>query len=218
MDSIGTCYVVGAGDFTARDFAPKRNPPKQDLVIAADGGYLALQSIHCMPDLLLGDFDSMVDTSHVPAELPMLRHPVHKNDTDTSLALDQGWERGYRDFVLYGCGGGRLDHLLANIQCMCRLSKLGGHMRLVDQAYDLYTLTNGTLTLPPRPAGTLVSVFCHGSPASGVTLRGLLYPLTNATLVCDTPLGVSNQFLSSAEPAAIAVENGTVVVMAYVRP
>ncbi|MEG0269088.1 MAG: hypothetical protein RR821_02445, partial [Clostridia bacterium] len=64
----------------------------------------------------------------------------------------------------------------------------------------------------------LVSVFCHGNLASGVTLHGLLYPLTNATLVCDTPLGVSNQFLSNTEPATIAVENGTVVVMAYVRP
>ena len=52
-----TCYIVGAGDFTARGFAPGPD----DLVLAADGGYRALYSLGYMPDLLLGDFDSLGD-------------------------------------------------------------------------------------------------------------------------------------------------------------
>lgn len=43
-----TCYIVGAGDFTPRGFAPVPG----DLVLAADGGYRALYSLGYTPDLL----------------------------------------------------------------------------------------------------------------------------------------------------------------------
>ena len=208
---MGTCFIVGAGDFTPRGFTPG----PEDLIIAADGGYLALRAVGVTPHLLLGDFDSLGSLEKLPANLPVQRHPDQKDETDMGIALAEGWERGCRDFAIYGGGGGRVDHLLANIQCMCRYSRLGGRLRLVDQSYEIFTLTNGTLTLPARPTGTLVSVFCHGETARGVTLRGLMYPLTNATLTCDYPLGVSNQTLSDVTPAEVSVQRGTVYIMVY---
>lgn len=183
-----TCYIVGAGDFTARGFAPGPG----DLVVAADGGYRALYSLGYMPDLLLGDFDSLGDVP-LPADLPVVRFPVRKDDTDTGLALRHGLDLGFRDFALYGCAGGRVDHLLANFQSMARVSRLGATVRLAAPDYDAWSLTGpapdaptpaapdalapaAVLTLPPRPGGTLVSVFCHGDRAEGVTLTGLAYP------------------------------------------
>lgn len=115
-----TCYIVGAGDFTPRGFAPVPG----DLVLAADGGYRALYSLGYTPDLLLGDFDSLGDLP-LPPDLPVLRFPARKDDTDTGLALRHGLDRGFRDFALYGCAGGRVDHLLANLQSMARVSRLG---------------------------------------------------------------------------------------------
>jgi len=55
-----------------------------------------------------------------------------------------------------------------------------------------------------------VSVFCFGDRAEGVTLTGLKYPLDNTTLVCDYPLGVSNEFTGG--PASVAVRNGTLII------
>ena len=52
---MATCYIIGAGEFTARSLAPKPG----DLVIAADGGYRYLQTIGIAPHILLGDFDSL---------------------------------------------------------------------------------------------------------------------------------------------------------------
>lgn len=242
-----TCYIVGAGDFTARGFAPGPD----DLVLAADGGYRALYSLGYMPDLLLGDFDSLGDVP-LPANLPVLRFPVRKDDTDTGLALRYGLEQGFRDFALYGCAGGRVDHLLANLQSMARVSRLGASVRLAAPDYDAWALTgpaapgtpdaNGpigpapdaplapaapsaptapgpdanaapaaVLTLPPRPGGTLVSVFCHGDRAEGVTLTGLAYPLSDAVLTGDFPLGVSNRRLDG-QPATVAVRRGTLLI------
>lgn len=251
-----TCYIAGAGDFTARGFAPG----PEDLVLAADGGYRALYSLGYMPDLLLGDFDSLGDVP-LPADLPVLRFPVRKDDTDTGLALRYGLEQGFRDFALYGCAGGRVDHLLANLQSMARVSRLGASVRLAAPDYDAWALTgpaapgvpdaNGpigpapdapaplapgpdaptasgpnaapaltapaplapaaVLTLPPRPGGTLVSVFCHGDRAEGVTLTGLAYPLSDAVLTGDFPLGVSNRRLDG-QPATVAVRRGTLLI------
>ena len=123
-----TCYIAGAGDFTARGFAPG----PEDLVLAADGGYRALYRLGTTPDLLLGDFDSLGDVP-LPANLPVLRFPVRKDDTDTGLALRYGLEQGFLDFALYGCAGGRVDHLLANLQSMARVSRLGASVRLAAQ-------------------------------------------------------------------------------------
>ena len=197
------CYLAGAGDFTATDFAPGPG----DLVIAADAGYRALKNIGILPHVVVGDFDSLGER---PADVPTLAYPVEKDDTDMGIAIAEGWARGYRSFRLYGADGGRLDHFLANLQLLGGLSARGGEARMVCAAYEVYGLTNGTLRLPPRGLGTLVSVFCHGSRAVGVTLTGLKYPLHQATLTCDRPLGVSNEF--AAAEAGVTVRQGTLLV------
>lgn len=237
-----TCYIVGAGDFTPRGFAPVPG----DLVLAADGGYRALYSLGYMPDLLLGDFDSLGDLP-LPPDLPVLRFPARKDDTDTGLALRHGLDRGYRDFALYGCAGGRVDHLLANLQSMARVSRLGAAIRLAAPQYDAWALTGpaphasapapggpapdapnaptpaapdgpaATLTLPDRPGGTLVSVFCQGDRAEGVTLAGLAYPLSDAALTGDFPLGVSNRRLDG-QRATVAVRRGTLLILQSAGP
>ena len=251
-----TCYVVGAGDFTPRGFAPGPG----DLVLAADGGYRALYSLGYTPDLLLGDFDSLGDLP-LPADLPVLRFPVRKDDTDAGLALRHGLDLGFRDFALYGCAGGRVDHLLANFQSMARVSRLGATVRLAAPDYDAWSLTGpapdalapggpapnapapglapsgpapnapapatpaapdalapaAVLALPPRPGGTLVSVFCQGDRAEGVTLAGLAYPLSDAALTGDFPLGVSNRRLDG-QRATVAVRRGTLLILQSAGP
>ena len=234
-----TCYIVGAGDFTPRGFAPVPG----DLVLAADGGYRALYSLGYMPDLLLGDFDSLGDLP-LPPDLPVLRFPARKDDTDTGLALRHGLDRGYRDFALYGCAGGRVDHLLANLQSMARVSRLGAAIRLAAPQNDAWALTGpaprasapapggpapnaptpaapdapaAVLALPPRPGGTLVSVFCQGDRAEGVTLAGLAYPLSDAALTGDFPLGVSNRRLDG-QRATVAVRRGTLLILQSAGP
>lgn len=208
---MGICYIVGAGDFTARDLSPQPG----DFIIAADGGLRYLETLQIRPDLLIGDLDSL-GAHPLPEGVPLEKHPVEKDDTDTGIALAQGYAMGYRHFRLYGCGGGRIDHLMANFQSMGRWSKAGASLRLVDADYDAYVLTDGTLVLPQREKGTTVSVFSLDCIAKSVTLKGLKYPLNRHTLTNDFPLGVSNQHAS--ETAEITVENGTLLIIQYLKP
>lgn len=206
-----SCYIVGAGEFTPRDL----HPDSGDYVIAADGGLRALDDLGIQPDLLIGDLDSLGDHP-LPDGVPLEKHPVEKDDTDTGIALAQGYAMGYRSFILCGCAGGRIDHLIANFQSMCRYSKLGANLRLIAPEYDAYALSNGSMILPHRPAGTTVSIFCHGDKAEGVSIRGLYYPLDGYTLTSEHPLGVSNQH--TQEEAEISVQNGTLLMIQYLQP
>ena len=198
-----TCYLVGAGEFTARGLAPVQG----DMVIAADGGYTPLKALGITPHLLVGDFDSLAER---PAGVPARTFPTAKDDTDMGLAITEGYARGYRSFALYGAGGGRMDHFLANLQLLGGLSARGAAARMVCADFDVFAVTDGILPLPPRAAGTVVSVFCHGAQADGVTLTGLRYPLDGALLTCDRPLGVSNEY--EAPQPAVAVAHGTLLV------
>ncbi len=208
---MSVCYIVGAGEFTARGLAPA----KGDLIIAADGGLRPLEDMGIKPHLLIGDLDSLGDHP-LPADVPLEKHPVEKDDTDTGIALAQGYAMGFRTFALYGCAGGRVDHLLANFQSMARYAKLGADVQLVAPEYDAYVLRNSTLKLPHHSQGTTVSIFCHGNQAEGVSIRGLYYPLNNYTLTCDHPLGVSNQHTDA--DAEISVTNGTLLILQYLHP
>lgn len=205
----GICYIAGAGEFTPRGLVRT----EKDFVIAADGGYDHLLAAGVLPDLMVGDFDSV---ESIPGDIPIMRHPVEKDDTDMGLAVEEGIRRGYRSFRLYGAGGGRIDHFMANLQLIADMSRRGLQVVVVCPEMDVHAVTDGVLSLGAGREGTLVSVFCHGECAQGVTLRGLKYPLNEASLTAFRPLGVSNAF--TKEAAEISVRHGTLIVFRYTDP
>ena len=199
------CYIFGAGSFYGLTARPRAG----DFTIAADGGWLACRKTEVIPDLLLGDFDSMEQ----PADFAnVLRSPVEKDDTDMMAAIRLGRERGFRSFCLYGGTGGRVDHTLANLQSLVWLSRRGCQGALIGDGWTARAVTNGMWSFGPEHRG-LLSVFCMGDRAEGVWLRGLKYPLEGAALTCDFPLGVSNEFTGAA--GSVSVERGTLLVVYY---
>ena len=192
--------------FCAAGFDGLLEPVKEDdFLLAADGGLRHLQSLGLTPDEILGDFDSL---GYVPENSS--RFPVEKDDTDSMLAIRRGLALGYREFWLYGSlDGPRLDHTAANYQALQYLADHHAFGYLIGKDYLVTVVNNGSLRFPAGCRGT-VSVFCQGSDAHGVTLKGLYYPLENAVLTSGFPLGVSNHFTGQA--AEIAVTQGSLLV------
>ena len=198
-----TCYIFGAGAFTA----PDSPPAPEDYVIAADAGWLACRRAGIRPDLLLGDFDSLGQVPDFPS---VERVPVEKDDTDVMLAVKKGLERGCRLFRIYGgMGGSRTDHTIANLQTLAYLARHGAQGWLYGPGETYTAICNGSLTLPAREEG-IVSVFCLGPDARDVTIQGAQYPLSNGVLTADFPLGVSNHF--QGQPITIQVGEGLLLI------
>lgn len=193
--------------FCAADFDSLARPVEPgDFLLAADGGLKHLEKLGLTPDGILGDFDSL---GYVPENARVF--PVEKDDTDAMLAARQGLSMGYRHFLFYGSmDGPRLDHTIANFQTLQFLADRGAKGYLVGKDYLVTVAKNEIVRFPAESEGIL-SVFCLGPEASGVTLTGLQYPLRDAVLTSGYPLGVSNHF--TGHPAAVAVENGSLLLM-----
>ena len=197
------CYIVGA--------APTEALPEVregDFLIAADRGYDALRRAGIAPDLIMGDFDSL---GYTPEGENVLPHSPIKDDTDLLLAIRWAMERGWRRFVIYGAlGGKRLDQTVASFQTLRFLADHGAKGRLVGDGWNVALLQNAALRFPSTASGWL-SLFVSGEEARGVTLRGLKYEITDHTLTCGMPLGVSNEFLG--REAIVRVEDGALFVL-----
>ena len=197
-----TCVIFCAGQFSAL----AQPLDSTDYLLAADGGLAHMQSLELAPNGIIGDFDSL---GYIPEGAQVF--PVEKDDTDSMLAVRKGLSLGYRRFMIYGgLDGQRLDHTLANYQLLLFLAKQGATGYLVGQQYIVTAIAHTTVTFPADATGIL-SVFCLGEDAKGVTLENLQYPLDNGTLTAGFPLGVSNHFIG--KEAKIHVEKGTLLLM-----
>lgn len=206
MDNLsGICYIVGAMSLTPN---LRPYPAPGDYVIAADRGFDSLLAYGVMPDLAVGDFDSL---GHRPNHPNVIQLPAEKDDTDMVYALRKGLELGYRRFILLGGVGGRLEHTLGNLQLLDWLTMHGAQGFLAGEKTVATCIRDGAeLTFPPTMSGYL-SVFCNSGTAQGVTLNNLKYPLKDYTLTGSFPLGVSNQFLNA--PAQVSVEEGSLLLI-----
>ena len=93
-----------------------------DLKIAADRGVEAFEGTGVLPDLLVGDMDSVNPEvlESVQQRTQVQRLPVQKDDTDGVHALDQAIARGAKSITILGALGGRMDHAMANLMLLVR--------------------------------------------------------------------------------------------------
>ena len=177
-----------------------------DYLLAADGGLRHLEKLNLKPNGILGDFDSL---GYTPEGAEVF--PVEKDDTDAMLAARKGLELGYREFLFYGAlDGPRLDHTVANFQTLQFLADHGATGYLVGRDYLVTVVKNETITFPKQAEGIL-SLFCLGADAKGVTIRGLHYELEDGTLMPGFPLGVSNHF--TGKQATVEVKDGSLLAL-----
>ena len=196
------CVIFCAGGFRQLLEEVK----EEDYIIAADGGLAHAKKMRLQPDKIIGDFDSL---GYVPDNAALF--PIEKDDTDTMLSVRHGLSLGYDSFLLYGSlDGPRPDHTIANFQTLQYLADRDAHGYLVGLTHMATVIKNGSLSFPARAEG-IVSVFCMGSDAKGVTLSGLKYTLHDGCLSAGFPLGVSNRFIGCE--ATVSVKDGSLLVL-----
>ena len=197
------CYIISAGDCTGINILKEEN----DIIIAVDGGLMYLEDAGIEPDIILGDFDSL---GYTPNGQCVIEHLPEKDDTDTMLAIKLGVEKGYKEFVLYGVLGKRLDHTIANLMIVNYLSDNGCKCTIVDEGVIIRNVFDGKLVLESKESGVF-SVFTLKDKAEGISIRGAKYEVENVAFTNSIPLGISNEFVGSE--VVIEVKDGQLIVM-----
>ncbi|MEE3354904.1 MAG: thiamine diphosphokinase [Candidatus Weimeria sp.] len=191
------------------------------LLVAADRGLDRMISMGIEPDLIIGDFDSASEKSRAALDRyqsskgteVILLNPV-KDDTDTEAAIRETMERSRGEIILLGATGGhRLDHLWANLRLLGYVRERERDMTLLD-AHNRVRLLRGPgemRILRNQQYGKYLSVFPLDGRAEGVSIRGVYYPLQDATLCGYASLTVSNEI--TEEEAVLTVREGDLLVM-----
>ena len=201
--------VIAGGDPPAPIGADLAAAP---LVIAADSGVGHALALGLSVDLVIGDLDSAApgDVERAVAGGARVdRHPADKDATDLELALDAAGALGATEVTVLGIGGGRLDHLLANLLLLTREAYADLTIdALADDTRIAVVRAERSLT---GPVGGIVTLLPIGGSAHGVTTTGLRWTLTDAELTHASTRGVSNEIVES--PATVRVRRGALLAI-----
>lgn len=186
-----------------------------DVVLAADSGMDFLYRTKILPDIIVGDFDS-VD----PMVLEFFReqeqidicvlNPV-KDDTDTEFAIREAIRRGATEITIIGGTGTRLDHVLGNISLLGIGLEEGVRMELID-AHNRIRMTDHPIVLKKKAQyGKYLSLIPYSGEVTGVTLKGVKYLLRDYTMGGFNSLGISNEIVD--DEASIELTSGQLLVI-----
>jgi thiamine pyrophosphokinase len=189
-----------------------------DYLIAADGGANHLLKMGILPEVVIGDLDSVDDDTLFEltnAEVRIEQFSEDKDETDIELALRYAVELQPSAILIVGALGGRLDQTLANLSILTDPSLPRIDIRLDDGVEEAFfcrgVAPNGGQAEVHGRSGDTVSLIPWQSPVEGVTTEGLQWPLYAETLYPDKSRGISNVMLS--DRASVRFQSGLLLIV-----
>ena len=183
-------------------------------IICADGGAKHAVALNLIPNLIIGDLDS-IDQETLDKFLDIgsqiKQCPTEKDEVDTELALLEAIKLKPKEILLMGVVGDRLDHTLANIQLLVLPVLQGIDCSIISDQHIISLIT------PERPAfikgepGDLLSLLPLTQTVSGVVSQGLKWNLQHSTFIFGHPLGISNVLLENK--AEVKIEKGIMLLI-----
>lgn len=203
-------FLNGAPDSTRliQEFSERA-----DLLVAADGGARYALDAGVVPDLIVGDMDSLGEDLAQEIErrgATLERHHMRKDKMDGHLAVLAARERGATVADLLCAAGGKFGALFAVPHILLAAERIGLRSTIVADWGRMFVIEGGSRTMEGAPRDS-VSIFPLSGLASGVTLEGLAYPLEDARLEPGDTLGFHNELVG--RKGRVSVREGALLVV-----
>lgn len=184
-------------------------------LIGVDRGALHLIEMGLVPDICVGDFDSLTEQelSLLESKCAEIRYSTPIKDlTDSELMLQTALIDYQVDSLrIYGATGGRLDHMLVNLFTFLKpeFRQYAEQVELVDRNNTVQYLLPGSHEIADR--GSKYFGVAVLSSADKLSITGAKYELAPTDVLVPTVYG-SNEFLAQAS-CQIAFETGLVAII-----
>lgn len=159
------------------------------------------------PDLIIGDFDS---TGLPDTDIPILRYPSDKDDTDTMLAVKYALDRGYNDITIICALGGRMDHTYANISCLGLAASRNAVARIMSDSTQMFAFSDSAVCFD-RKDGWSFSCFSLSEKCCNVSIEGAKFNASDVEISRTSTIGTSNTWYS--DHITVSVGSGTLLVI-----
>lgn len=183
-----------------------------DLIIGADKGSEYLYDYEIMPNIILGDFDSISEEKLKKIEekqVEIIKFPPEKDYTDTEIAIMEAMKRGADTIYLFGGLGTRADHSLGNIGLLLTTKNKGARLLIVDDHNKMY-LADKNMSLNGSQ-GEIISFHALSDVVKGFEIRGAKYNLNSYDMHLLDPRAVCNEFIDT--PINIKYESGELLII-----
>ena len=202
------CIILANGKSPKKNvitFLQKRN---YSTLICADGGANKAMKLNLVPDFIIGDLDSINDTTlkffKNQSKVIKLKR---QNDTDVEKCLKFAFKKNFVEAVLLGVTGNRLDHTFCNLGIVAKFFK-EIKLKIIAEESLLIPYT-GRVELTATP-GEIVSLYGLDKKTK-ITSKGLKYPLNNISLPFGIKESTSNKALK--EKVYLVISGGIVFIV-----
>jgi thiamine pyrophosphokinase len=198
-------------------------PPKKQLlqslaresgvVICADGGANTALKFRILPDVIVGDLDSI----HAEALVKFHKVPTYEDRDDESTDLEKAiaWalKQKYDHIVVIGASGRRIDHSVGNLGVLPKFYP-DAVIRFIDDLGELVYVGRG-ITFDAKRSDVISLIPL--SRCEGITTQGLKYALDDEALELGVREGTSNVVVNT--PVTIKVQKGHLLLYKlFARP
>ena len=204
-----TVVIIAGGDID--DSAVSLFCPGGSIyIIAVDRGYESALKMGIIPDLILGDMDSVSPEKLHSARdqgIQIREFPAEKDESDLELAIDESIRMNPDRIVILGATGGRMDHTLFNILLLLKYDNINITIKSIREEIflaDKKTEINA-------PIGTTVSLVPLTTEIKGIVAEGFKYPLKGESLYMASSRGLSN--ILTGGRGTVSFEEGKLLVI-----
>lgn len=162
-------------------------------IIAVDGGANKSRDLKLLPDLIIGDLDSLsqINKEYYSKEnVKILKYPVEKDQTDSEIAVDYCHKNDFKKLYLIAALGGRIDQQLANLNLLEYISELNLEAEIISKNIEIALVKNNKKFNFKK--GYRLSLIPQSKIVEKLSIKGCKYDLKNKDINRSQSRGISN--------------------------
>ncbi len=180
---------------------------KNKLIIAVDGGANILYEAGIVPDVIIGDLDSIseqaLDNSRNNDRVKIIKFPVEKDKTDSELAVDYCRENDIKEILIFAALGGRIDQELGNINLLEYIVDFNLEGRIIEENLEIGIITNKKIF--SDNSGDKLSLIPQTDSVDSVSISGCRYNVENQSFIRSRTRGISNEIVKKEAEVEVGV-------------
>lgn len=188
--------------------------------LAVDGGCRFFLAADMVPDVIIGDLDSLKSIpSRFRKDSHILRFPHNKDKTDLHLALEYSLKERAKVVDIVSPNVGEIDHFLGNVMLLGLVDKVSrvapkARVRIVSDGFEVLWVHDDRRSFNDR-VGQRVSVIPMSS-AIRLTCRGMDYAAVRRRIASGHTMGLRNRIIRRR--ASVEIEGKALVVCHFSPP
>lgn len=206
-DKKALLILNGSLDLAKKEIDSLLQENEIDKIIAVDGGSNKARKLGLIPDLIIGDLDS-VDKDNLEyfkaKKVEIIKYPVEKDQTDSEIAVDYCLKNNFSKLYLTAALGGRIDQQLANLNLLEYIYRKNIEAEII--AEDLKIALIAAKKVFKEKKGWRLSLIPQTFRVKNLTIKGCKYNLEKKDIERAKSRGISN--LITAQKAEITISSG----------